>query len=135
MMVGPPRPEDHENVIEGHGLLLAPAHPPVAARQRRARRRVRRQLAEGGIASRLEQLRSWPVEFDHLLMGPANENEKKPQQENKASMPASVLSSSSSNEERRKVLKISRINATNTRPELVNSTLSSQEVPKSLEKR
>ncbi|KAI1731986.1 electron transfer DM13 domain-containing protein [Ditylenchus destructor] len=71
MMVGPPRSEDRENVIDGHGLLLAPAHPPVAAA---ARHRIRRQLAGGPLSSRLEQFRSWPVEFDHLLMEPPTNN-------------------------------------------------------------
>ncbi|KAI1725492.1 electron transfer DM13 domain-containing protein [Ditylenchus destructor] len=71
MMVGPPRSEDRENVIDGHGLLIAPAHPPVAAA---ARHRIRRQLAGGPLSSRLEQFRSWPVEFDHLLMEPPSNN-------------------------------------------------------------
>lgn len=68
MMLGPARRDDHDNVVEGHGVLIASAHPPVAARslllQKRRRRRRRRDAflfgrGEGG-----------PVEFDHLLMGP-----------------------------------------------------------------
>uniref|UniRef100_A0A915D5Y7 DM13 domain-containing protein n=1 Tax=Ditylenchus dipsaci TaxID=166011 RepID=A0A915D5Y7_9BILA len=72
MMLGPARNEDKENVIEGHGLLLAPAHPPVTA----ARHRLRRQAEDDQLTSRIEQFRSWPVEFDHLLMEPGHTETK-----------------------------------------------------------
>jgi hypothetical protein len=64
MMIGPPRPEDQENVVAGHGILLPLAHPPVAARHRLRRRRRRGATALQGY---------WPVEFGHLLMGPREE--------------------------------------------------------------
>ena len=66
MMIGPPRAEDRENVVPGHGLILPLAHSPVAARHR-AKRRRRSAVANG----KREQFQGyWPVEFDHLLMGP-----------------------------------------------------------------
>lgn len=62
-MIGPARKEDKENVVKEHGLLLAPAHLPIAARQR-YHQRVKRDSNKDF----LEQFRGWPMEFDHLLM-------------------------------------------------------------------
>lgn len=62
-MIGPARKEDKKNVVEGHGLLLAPAHPPVAANKLHLYR-VKRKTDNNFF----EQFRGWPIEFDHLLM-------------------------------------------------------------------
>lgn len=73
--------EDKDNVVPGHGILLAMAHPPAVARHKH--KRAKRAAATwGGIGagtkakSRAQQQQFhgyWPAEFDHLLMGPGTE--------------------------------------------------------------
>jgi len=68
LQIGPPRADDHENVVEGHGVLIAPAHPPV---RKFAAARVKRDTRpDYQLSNRMEQFRGWPMEFDHLLMSP-----------------------------------------------------------------
>uniref|UniRef100_A0A914HES3 DM13 domain-containing protein n=1 Tax=Globodera rostochiensis TaxID=31243 RepID=A0A914HES3_GLORO len=77
MMVGPPRMEDKDNVVQGHGILLTMAHAPAAARhkQKRAKRAAAfRRTGDGrGVHRQHPFLGYWPAEFDHLLMGPGPE--------------------------------------------------------------
>jgi hypothetical protein len=69
MMVGPPRLQDAgDSLVEGHGILVGLAHPLVHSpnsdvpTSKRIKREARRLF--GGNIYR------WPVEMDHLLMGP-----------------------------------------------------------------
>jgi hypothetical protein len=69
MMVGPPRFQDAgDSLVEGHGVLVGLAHPLVQAPNSDApiSKRHKRQAGRlfGGNIYR------WPVEMDHLLMGP-----------------------------------------------------------------
>ncbi|KAH7732160.1 hypothetical protein AAVH_01058 [Aphelenchoides avenae] len=70
MMVGPPRDQDKDNVVEGQGVLITLAQPPTQARNRK---RHRRQTGDSPFGSLFDE---WPVEMDRLVMSP--EKEKSP---------------------------------------------------------
>lgn len=60
MMIGPPRAEDNDDVIPGHGILIGIAQPLMSMKHRRSKR----------------QFGMWrmnlPRQFDHLFMEPTN---------------------------------------------------------------
>ena len=60
MMIGPPRSEDTQDVVRGHGVLIGIAQPLMTLKQRRWKR----------------QFGMWPSTFnlDHLFMDPSSQN-------------------------------------------------------------
>uniref|UniRef100_A0A914Z287 Uncharacterized protein n=1 Tax=Panagrolaimus superbus TaxID=310955 RepID=A0A914Z287_9BILA len=62
MMIGPPRSEDTEDVVPGHGILIGIAQPLMTMRSRRAKRQFG--LWKSNI--------NLPRQFDHLFMEPNN---------------------------------------------------------------
>jgi hypothetical protein len=62
MMIGPPRSGDEEDVVPGHGILIAIAQPLISMRRRRAKRQFG--LWKSNI--------NLPRQFDHLFMEPTN---------------------------------------------------------------
>uniref|UniRef100_A0A914P681 Uncharacterized protein n=1 Tax=Panagrolaimus davidi TaxID=227884 RepID=A0A914P681_9BILA len=61
-MIGPPRSGDEEDVVPGHGILIAIAQPLISMRRRRAKRQFG--LWKSNI--------NLPRQFDHLFMEPTN---------------------------------------------------------------
>uniref|UniRef100_A0A914NH87 Uncharacterized protein n=1 Tax=Meloidogyne incognita TaxID=6306 RepID=A0A914NH87_MELIC len=78
MIIGPPRPEDRENVIPGHGIILPmiKSNTFKANREKREAVRFHRPQQFGGF---------WPIEFAHLLLEPSREGQEKSGNLNKLS--------------------------------------------------
>lgn len=66
MMIGPPRSDDTENLVDGHGVLLPVLQGASAKKFKRRRLRRRVPMAFSGNSY---QFQGWPLEFDHLLVG------------------------------------------------------------------
>uniref|UniRef100_A0A1I8B4R8 DM13 domain-containing protein n=1 Tax=Meloidogyne hapla TaxID=6305 RepID=A0A1I8B4R8_MELHA len=78
MIIGPPRPEDRENVIPGHGIILPmiKSNSFKAKREKREAIKFHRPQQFGGF---------WPIEFAHLLLEPSREGQEKSGSLNKES--------------------------------------------------
>ncbi|KAL3095328.1 hypothetical protein niasHS_007427 [Heterodera schachtii] len=92
MMIGPPRTEDKDNVVPGHGILLTMAHEPAAVRHKMKRAKRGATRTGDGRGDQKHQRKQqqflgyWPAEFDHLLMEPTPaevKTEPKQQQQKK----------------------------------------------------
>ncbi|KAI6215506.1 Protein Skeletor, isoforms D/E [Aphelenchoides besseyi] len=71
MMFGPPRPTDSgEALVEGHGVLVGLAQPLIAAPNSEVAVSRHRRQASGLFGGNIYR---WPMEMDHLLMGPEDE--------------------------------------------------------------
>ncbi|KAI6188631.1 Protein Skeletor, isoforms D/E [Aphelenchoides besseyi] len=71
MMFGPPRPTDSgEALVEGHGVLVGLAQPLTAAPNAEVAVNRHRRQASGLFGGNIYR---WPMEMDHLLMGPEDE--------------------------------------------------------------